>query len=649
MLYSLFPPSAVPLLRAICRRVLRGAQMYFSQSTDAAVLQELTQRLDPATLLDLVSDILSNRHHSGVRITDGPGDGGRDVHSVDPAEIQWVTQCKFHDKVDTASSSKELGELPLALVKRGLRHGLFITNAKISPQAKREYLDSFPGLVLEFIDGMTLIRELRASAVLSSLWLSSDSRPVSYSFPVIVRQHSDDGPYSLGENTFLLYRATLAVMELFPEVDATFADFELDDNLFEPYRLPDSPQPQEGLFLPFRGIECRVRGRLKLVDVPRLAHQIGLSIAGFLRSSHEGVTVRVGTPTMTPLGGEDAGARIRLDSSAQSFVATKEYLGTEGDFVSVDHPSWCAENDANQAEASWIRLYAKDLDAAVNAEMYSPVTRSQRLLKRMMRAWSIKQWSSSVQALLPSWGEEWPYENLDEPDETVAWPWGALCLCGWLDDILPARVRELKAALVAIPGATIVSPDTARHMLGVLGNDPFPDTDVFRFGTAELSLWCGELDAPSPIRPDSRRLSATICFECDSAIVDVVELALCQSSDIYGGHEVSVEGEWIRLDINVAQSFLTPRSTESALDSLYAWLGSLLTQLPHQAKAETGRYWRERYRVRLGTSPYASDKVYAWSVDNDGFHPIKTSDFLAHGDASAAQQVDAPDGASHRG
>jgi Restriction endonuclease len=542
--------------------------MYFSHSTDAAVLQVLTQSLDPGTLLELASDVLSNRQHSGVRITDGPGDGGRDLHSVDRGGVQWVTQCKYHDRAETASSSKELGELPLALVKRGLRCGLFITNAKISPQAKREYLDSFPGLTLEFIDGMALVRELRASAVLSGLWLSSDSRPASYSFPVIVRRHSDDGPYPLGKNAFLLYRATLSVMESFPEVDATFADVELDDSLFEPYRLPDSPQQQEGLFLPFRGTECRVRGRLKLADVPRVAHHIGFSIAGFLRSAHEGVTVRVGTPTMTPLGGEDAGARIRLDSSAQSVVATKEYLGTESDFVGVDHPRWSAESDANQTEAGWIRLYAKDLDAAVNAEMFSPVTRSQGLMKRMMRAWGMKRWSGSVQALLPSWGEEWPYDNLDEPDESVAWPWGSLHLCGWLDDIVPARVRELKAALAAIPGATLVSPDAARHMLGVLGNDPFPDTDVFRFGTAELSLWCGELDAPSPIRPESRRLSATICFRCDAAIVESIELSLCQPPEIYGGHGISIEGEWVRLDINVAQEFLTSHGVWTTLGAL---------------------------------------------------------------------------------
>ena len=105
----------------------------------------------------------------------------------------------------------------------------------------------------------------------------------------------------------------------------------------------------------------------------------------FLLNNDFSVTVRVGTPTVTPLGGENAGARIRLDSPPQSVVATSKYLGSEKNFITIENSLWTAETDANQTEAIWIRLYAYDIDIAVDAELYSYVTRSQRMLNRTLR------------------------------------------------------------------------------------------------------------------------------------------------------------------------------------------------------------------------------------------------------------------------
>jgi hypothetical protein len=97
--------------------------------------------LTPKLLVRLARDLLVARAHQQVRQTDGPGDGGRDVHSLTGAGEKHLAQCKHHDDPSHACSSDEVSELPMAMVKFGVQHGLFLTDARISPQAKREYLN----------------------------------------------------------------------------------------------------------------------------------------------------------------------------------------------------------------------------------------------------------------------------------------------------------------------------------------------------------------------------------------------------------------------------------------------------------------------------------------------------------------------------
>ena len=87
----------------------------------------------------------------------------------------------------------------MAMTKLGYNRGLFVTSAKISPQAKREYLNDYPDIILDFLDGGELAKEVLANGMLTALWWEGSRFSevnVSTVFPLIVRCHHKDAPFS---------------------------------------------------------------------------------------------------------------------------------------------------------------------------------------------------------------------------------------------------------------------------------------------------------------------------------------------------------------------------------------------------------------------------------------------------------------------
>jgi restriction endonuclease len=199
--------------------------------------------LSPELLVRLGRDLLVCRKHRAVRQTDGPGDGGRDLHSIAPDRRPHLTQCKHHDDPKAACGSRELAELPMALVKFGVPQGLFITDARISPQAKREFLGDYPNLALEFLDREELVGEILASAVLRALWFDGaklglvNARTI---FPFLVRRHDGDRPLlplrhgALRERVFEAVREEARTRGL----SAELREGSSERGPFERYRLP---------------------------------------------------------------------------------------------------------------------------------------------------------------------------------------------------------------------------------------------------------------------------------------------------------------------------------------------------------------------------------------------------------------------------
>jgi len=157
----------------------------------------LSAQLDQRSLVRLCCDVLFARSHLDIRCTDGPGDGGRDIHSLDRKGSRHLAQCKFHGNMDQACSSADLSELPMAMIKMDYATGTFFTNSRISPQGMREYLDSYPNLSLEFLDGDCLAEEVLANPLLRAVWF--DGQTIvrvnnAVVIPLIARLHDRDVP-----------------------------------------------------------------------------------------------------------------------------------------------------------------------------------------------------------------------------------------------------------------------------------------------------------------------------------------------------------------------------------------------------------------------------------------------------------------------
>lgn len=229
--------------------------------------------LSPKLLVRFARDLLVARGHRLVRQTDGPGDGGRDVHSLTQDGRKHLTQCKHHDDASHACSSDEVSELPMALVKFGIPQGLFVTDARISPQAKREYLSDYPNLALEFLDREELIGEVLASAVLRALWFDGgklglvNARTI---FPFLVRRHDGDQPLLplrhrvLRERVFDAVRAEAQARGLSVE----FREGRSERSPFERYRLPHRLTNDEGFQGDIVTTEIGFRGGVALHELP---------------------------------------------------------------------------------------------------------------------------------------------------------------------------------------------------------------------------------------------------------------------------------------------------------------------------------------------------------------------------------------------
>jgi hypothetical protein len=170
--------------------------------------EQFLRNLDERRLVDLCADLLTIEGHSEIKITDGPGDGQRDVHSKDMEGEGYLTQVKFHAEISRSVSAKELGEVVLGMARYGYRRGLFITNARISPPAKRDCLNSYPTYSIDFIDGWELVKRVFANLVLKAIWYDGVSLDrVSYALvvPTVARDLNNDKPLPLlpqGQDSF---------------------------------------------------------------------------------------------------------------------------------------------------------------------------------------------------------------------------------------------------------------------------------------------------------------------------------------------------------------------------------------------------------------------------------------------------------------
>ena len=597
----------------------------------------LSACLDEQILVRLAQDVLFARGHKRIRATDGPGDGGRDVQSLTPRGNCHLVQCKFHGKPDRACSSAEVAELPTAMTKLGYEHGTFVTNARLSPQAKREYLDDYPGLEMEFLDGDALVDEVLGDALLKAIWFDGkEVGPVNSAliFPAIARSHGSDLP--------ITPRRGIADSDLAARLRGLDADFQgyrvevrggvHSPELFRPYRPPSYPSIEEGLSDVLHTLEVVVEGDVPLAATPRMADAVARVLVDYLSGTSTGLSVVVGRPLLTVPGGTAEGSRAIDGQGATCYVVTDSCCADFHSFYSHDEAGgpWTAKTSARQTQADLIRLYAPTLDCCVAYETSFRVMYPLNPTRVAMRAIERHGWDRSLFALVPPW-EDWPHP-FPEPDDWVDWPWDARRVCGWLYGTLlgglipiPAdgghgldtqrdadvhRLAALREQASECAGVDVVSPSDARHMIALAGSDPFPEDELETYHTGEMTVMLEDL--PLTVLPSSRRFSLTMVWESSAETGRLRDACIRAAKEVglpvLG--EISVEEDFgyrvVRAQLRPARTASAPTAelTRGLHSRLNSWIEHVETALPpgESLKRASKRYWVERFELILGSS-----------------------------------------------
>lgn len=613
-------------------------------------VMKLAETINERDFVRLCRDILATKGHTGIRIVDGPGDGGRDIHSVCPQGQKYLTQCKFHKDPNSTCRSKDVSELPMAAVKFGYNQGLFVTNARISPQGKREYLNDFGELHLDFLDGEALIEEIMRDNLLKDIWLTDDvgiararSSAIIY---VIVRRHNDDAsvlPFvnSMGDSSNLLS----VISEMYPSCSFRINTSMVSPEQFEPYRLPEPITSEEGLLPWVKATEVAISGDFPLDTIRSIQESLGKTILSFSYEKWGNVTVKVAAPMINLLDGRNVGARLKVPFKPVSFISTSHSSGDELNwFLPSETSEWTSVCDARVSESDWVRLYHPVLNCCLAYEILGRPSHQERMLRWAMHELRKDAWNNSVFCLKPKW-EKWTYDDIDEPDESVAWPWDGRIICGWLDynllglpisarsyersttifdDKKSKEERQTKLSLIKqflerIPDIELLTAEKARHMVALVGNDPLSTDDSSKFRTADILA--SPESIPSPLIPNARLFKTTVCWLTDlEGKEDKIKFSEFAVGVVksYGSYQVQsfTDDRFCGLHITVNSIDLLTKPTEVIIDLLTSDLKLMVNRIEKSFGAglirATDKYWEQSYGVRLGVEWFKSPKRYVW-------------------------------------
>lgn len=285
------------------------------------------KKLNEDLFLFLMADILCFVYnHKEIKILDGPGDGKRDIQSLNTKGELCITQCKFQ-KIDNRSiSSRETDEIAIALMKFKAKNGLFATTGKLSPQAKREYLNNFPDLELHFLEGTDIVDLVLSSAVLTSVWINNESIELAsknLALPFVLRDPKTDQPITSFSSDNL------------PK-DLKVIENTISEDFFYPFRKPNYPSIREsGLFFPCLNLIYTGPIRISLLSL--LYESLTENLLNLVKSQFELVSLRIGTPYII----EESKAKLKFEINPTSYIVSNGISYTEQEYVIPVNDSRC--------------------------------------------------------------------------------------------------------------------------------------------------------------------------------------------------------------------------------------------------------------------------------------------------------------------
>ena len=512
-------------------------------------IQDFLQKLDERTLLDVCTDILAIEGHKNIRIMDGPGDGQRDIHSIDANGNKCLTQSKYHAKFSQSISAQELGEVVLGMVRFGYNHGLFITSTKISPQAKRDCLNDYPGYSIDFWEGREIVKKVFDNLVLKAIWYDGHSLDkVAYTLiiPIIARDLETDKPLQfLQEHTNSLIGNQIFVG--CSEIQINYQRSNSSNKVFGDYRSPKRKTPGELGSSRVGVTEAILSGLIHLGDIDSILEAVNNEVLAQTITANpdkKHFAVILGCPSLTPLGGESSGARIELEGrTSKTLVVHDDFSGSEIDWIipPVDSSEWVLPEGPRVSQADWIRWYNSEYDMCLDIYVTCPPSDDVRWEFIEQRDYFIKWWNNSLFMLVPNeiFGK-WETYNIIAPTKYLEWD-TTLFLCSWLHPIFNSPIVQLsvepeyesgtlyiseqdileiekdfaniKNKLETL-GSTVVEPQKARHMVAIHEGDPYPDFENVIYQGKHIGYRSEKI--PTPIAPDTRRFQFTVCWEIEA-------------------------------------------------------------------------------------------------------------------------------------
>jgi hypothetical protein len=361
---------------------------------------ELLKELDEHTLPYLIGDVLYFLHnHEQVRVVDGPGDGKRDIHSVLKNGDKHIAQCKYHRKYESTVSSREADELVIALMKFGAKQGLFATTARISPQAKREYLDNFPGFNMTFMDGIDIVDAVLSSPILCSVWVEGKSVILtknSLSVPFIIRNVDHDHPIQgLTFSTQVMGKLNIA-----------FENDYISKELLQPYRKPKQITSAEDGTSLISCYQAIISGAFTLNEIPEILDSTSQLISATIHQLTDKTNIfRLGVPSLTKVIKREKDDDEDKDCIPLSFISPKSYvvsrvgsLVLEKDWILVNTQSndWHFPENLSCAGASWAGWYSKYFDCMFMLQLSYPLSNELNYFYQADRDLKIRSLESSL-------------------------------------------------------------------------------------------------------------------------------------------------------------------------------------------------------------------------------------------------------------
>ena len=449
-----------------------------------------------------------------------------DVHSIDANGERFITQCTHRARRGATVTGAKLRDLPDALTKFGAKRGLFVTNGRISPSAKREFLDNYQSMKLEFLDGEALEREVLENAALAALW--HDGRALCevanvVRIPVLIRDlRVDVAVQPSAEKLAAPWLTSVGYAVRCERAILGVADFP-------DYRPPARISPSEGMGLQMQAWKFEVTGAVELAGLPGLVRSLACQLLERASgASLPFLCVLTGRAVLVPRVGRHVNIPIVPAVPQFALVRVDGEVSDERAWLADLGDAWKRQGRIYNAVADETRRYLQRLDLCGSVSLLSRRSAESSVAVRWQEDLFAHMWSESVFAVWEDGLDRLVAETCLPPSGRWRWvdgrwfgAWlradfgGRFVELPWSDEsIFPERAAAIEKAFLEIRrsltdiGAEVVAPERARHMMALVERDPVPSSEVlFRFVDLERRV-----DYPSPVDVKGRCVAIDVCW-----------------------------------------------------------------------------------------------------------------------------------------